>query len=663
MAEWSAGWVPQQYAGGGGDGVRAARHSATEMRQTPAAQREFSDQRTVTNSSAYTLPGGVEGAMRRGAPHYTMSACVQPYDGANLGGVIFHCNVSTYAENIERMVFGMAERRIELVSRITTGMPLFLYNTTTKEMHSGFIAASAGGLLLEPFGWRPLPVRKKKSKRGKKAAVAQQQQVVAEKHERPMSWPVQPLDRSAPQFAFSAEASGLAPFPAQVRVHTTGIFAPLAYDRIPPGALTSTTKNTSKISLAGGSHRTAGKYEHFEQALSPSQVRLLNEVFLVSANPQLATFRSSSIEWRPATTPLQDLARRGSGSSTRSNGSSGSDRRPSSWPVNPMRSAPALAEQPSSASAGAGGADTARRGCVKSPDVLSTVTFTFVRIRLTPHLNRYCKHNMSCTPLLISTLCLQGAGRGTRGCSTTFCPTSILRRPGAEAMLRCCARSTRVEEARSVKAAQRTPHTHRTPRGAVGTVRTPATRAIAATKKGGAISPRPASSIVWRQCSRSRSRRVAARGRRRWTRKVGLFNLLLPLTFRANPAHNLTRSPEHLLTLLLSSPKYTMGNVNQNKGMLEYLKSEIEEVEEELKRPVTEATNEALILELGDTLFDSALPLPWSDGGLCASDRAPDSTPFLAVFISPPNRSPIPSFSLLSLSLSLGALTRSADVD
>uniref|UniRef100_A0A0D9WI91 DCD domain-containing protein n=1 Tax=Leersia perrieri TaxID=77586 RepID=A0A0D9WI91_9ORYZ len=67
-----------------------------------------------------------------------------------LGGYIFVCNNDTMQEDLKRQLFGLPARYRDSVRAITPGLPLFLYNYTTHQLHG---AASFGGSNIDPTAW------------------------------------------------------------------------------------------------------------------------------------------------------------------------------------------------------------------------------------------------------------------------------------------------------------------------------------------------------------------------------------------------------------------------------------------------------------------------------------------------------------------------------
>ncbi|KAJ7970665.1 B2 protein [Quillaja saponaria] len=70
-----------------------------------------------------------------------------------LGGYIFVCNNDTMEEDLKRHLFGLPPRYRDSVRAITPGLPLFLYNYTTHQLHGIFEAVSFGGSNIDPTAW------------------------------------------------------------------------------------------------------------------------------------------------------------------------------------------------------------------------------------------------------------------------------------------------------------------------------------------------------------------------------------------------------------------------------------------------------------------------------------------------------------------------------
>lgn len=70
-----------------------------------------------------------------------------------LGGYIFVCNNDTMQEDLKRQLFGLPPRYRDSVRAITPGLPLFLYNYTTHQLHGIFEATTFGGSNIDPSAW------------------------------------------------------------------------------------------------------------------------------------------------------------------------------------------------------------------------------------------------------------------------------------------------------------------------------------------------------------------------------------------------------------------------------------------------------------------------------------------------------------------------------
>ncbi|KAK4601253.1 hypothetical protein RGQ29_010709 [Quercus rubra] len=70
-----------------------------------------------------------------------------------VGGYIFVCNNDTMQENLKRQLFGLPPRYRDSVRAITPGLPLFLYNYSTHQLHGVFEAAGFGGTNIDPTAW------------------------------------------------------------------------------------------------------------------------------------------------------------------------------------------------------------------------------------------------------------------------------------------------------------------------------------------------------------------------------------------------------------------------------------------------------------------------------------------------------------------------------
>uniref|UniRef100_A0A061S5R2 Beta-kelch repeat type development cell death kelch kelch-type beta n=1 Tax=Tetraselmis sp. GSL018 TaxID=582737 RepID=A0A061S5R2_9CHLO len=73
--------------------------------------------------------------------------------GIELGGVIFGCTDSTIEECLRSGIFGLPEHHFCYVKNITTGMPIFLFNYSTRKLHGIFEAVGPGKMDINPHGW------------------------------------------------------------------------------------------------------------------------------------------------------------------------------------------------------------------------------------------------------------------------------------------------------------------------------------------------------------------------------------------------------------------------------------------------------------------------------------------------------------------------------
>ncbi|KAG9444306.1 hypothetical protein H6P81_015646 [Aristolochia fimbriata] len=70
-----------------------------------------------------------------------------------LGGYIFVCNNDTMQDDLRRELFGLPPKYKDSVRAITPGLPLFLYNYSTHQLHGVFQAVSFGGCNIDPTAW------------------------------------------------------------------------------------------------------------------------------------------------------------------------------------------------------------------------------------------------------------------------------------------------------------------------------------------------------------------------------------------------------------------------------------------------------------------------------------------------------------------------------
>ncbi|KAL8146635.1 uncharacterized protein LOC141707505 [Apium graveolens] len=72
---------------------------------------------------------------------------------SQLGGVIFGCKTATIDECLNNQLFGLPGPHISYVKNIDLGLPLFLFNYSTRRLHGIFEAACPGKLNINPYGW------------------------------------------------------------------------------------------------------------------------------------------------------------------------------------------------------------------------------------------------------------------------------------------------------------------------------------------------------------------------------------------------------------------------------------------------------------------------------------------------------------------------------
>ncbi|KAK9915208.1 hypothetical protein WJX75_006191 [Coccomyxa subellipsoidea] len=73
--------------------------------------------------------------------------------GDELGGCIFGCTHETYEECVNGLVFGLPRPHWCYVQHIKKGMPIFLFNYNSRQLHGIFRAVSDGDWKINPHGW------------------------------------------------------------------------------------------------------------------------------------------------------------------------------------------------------------------------------------------------------------------------------------------------------------------------------------------------------------------------------------------------------------------------------------------------------------------------------------------------------------------------------
>ncbi|KAI3453840.1 hypothetical protein Pfo_010503 [Paulownia fortunei] len=71
-----------------------------------------------------------------------------------LGGYIFVCSNATMEDSLRWKLFGLPRCYRDSVRAITPGLPLFLFNYSTQQLHGIFEAASFGGTNIDPSAWK-----------------------------------------------------------------------------------------------------------------------------------------------------------------------------------------------------------------------------------------------------------------------------------------------------------------------------------------------------------------------------------------------------------------------------------------------------------------------------------------------------------------------------
>ncbi|KAK1563219.1 hypothetical protein Q3G72_024210 [Acer saccharum] len=71
----------------------------------------------------------------------------------NLGGVIFGCTNKTIQECLTKQLFGLPGAHFHYIKKVDPGLPLFLFNYSSRKLHGIFEAASPGQMNINPYGW------------------------------------------------------------------------------------------------------------------------------------------------------------------------------------------------------------------------------------------------------------------------------------------------------------------------------------------------------------------------------------------------------------------------------------------------------------------------------------------------------------------------------
>lgn len=80
---------------------------------------------------------------------------------SDLAGVIFGCNNHTIEECIDGKVFGLPINHLCYIQNVKPGMPIFLFNYSSREMHGVYRAISKGRVNINPHAWTKEDSKKK----------------------------------------------------------------------------------------------------------------------------------------------------------------------------------------------------------------------------------------------------------------------------------------------------------------------------------------------------------------------------------------------------------------------------------------------------------------------------------------------------------------------
>jgi hypothetical protein len=140
------GFIKQIGAGGDfkrtvGEGRRSSKQAAAaagERKQAPAEPKA-----TTTTPMTGVFNGNTP--FQLSSSHDKRFRSLPPTEmlprNETLGGYIFVCNNDTMQEDLKRQLFGLPQRYRDSVRAIQPGLPLFLYNYTTHQLHGIFEAS------------------------------------------------------------------------------------------------------------------------------------------------------------------------------------------------------------------------------------------------------------------------------------------------------------------------------------------------------------------------------------------------------------------------------------------------------------------------------------------------------------------------------------------
>ncbi|KAL3680512.1 hypothetical protein R1sor_023468 [Riccia sorocarpa] len=101
-----------------------------------------------SSSNRQTLPGSAFACNRRPSPTVN-----QRWSNSDIDSVIFGCSSYTFDECINRSLFGLPGPHFSYVKEIRPGMPLFLFNYSSRQLFGLFLAVTHGEQNIEPFAW------------------------------------------------------------------------------------------------------------------------------------------------------------------------------------------------------------------------------------------------------------------------------------------------------------------------------------------------------------------------------------------------------------------------------------------------------------------------------------------------------------------------------
>ncbi|KAL3681189.1 hypothetical protein R1sor_024145 [Riccia sorocarpa] len=147
-------------------GVEKKSGRGGQKQYTPTSAATSADKKQSQSSSLVldqSKPGSMTGVFNGNTPFQLTSSHDKRFKSLppaemlprheTLGGYIFVCNNDTMQEDLKRQLFGLPQRYRDSVRAIQPGLPLFLYNYTTHQLHGIFEAASFGGSNIDPTAW------------------------------------------------------------------------------------------------------------------------------------------------------------------------------------------------------------------------------------------------------------------------------------------------------------------------------------------------------------------------------------------------------------------------------------------------------------------------------------------------------------------------------